>query len=144
VNDGAISREGKFNKVEMGYVPVNYYTFFEKYKVQVQQMSLSRAAFDYWKAIQAQKEGIGSLFQPVTGKVPSNLYEVNKAAAVQGIFHASAVTKRKIYLNNSINKVFLDPSEDCKRPPRQGPVGESCLLAFPGSEATTVQPADWN
>lgn len=143
VNDGQVSRNGKFNKVEVGFVPVNYYTFFEKYRIEIQQMSLSRAAFDYWKAVKSQKEGIGSLFQPITGKIPTNVFETDKKPVVDGIFYASAVTKKQIYLDKNTHRAELYVPKDCMRPPREGAVGESCLLAFPGQFATTVQPADW-
>lgn len=38
-------------------------------------MSLSRQAFDYWRIIQAQKEGATSLFQPPTGKTVTTIFE---------------------------------------------------------------------
>ncbi len=141
VNNGQISANGVYHKVEVGYVPVNYYTFFEKYRVEIQQMSLSRAAFDYWKAIQQQKESVGNLFQPVTGKIPTNLYETGKTMEVQGIFYASAITKKQIYLDKNTNRLDLRVPVDCFA--REGPMGENCLLGFPGSYATNLRPADW-
>ncbi len=143
VNDGQLSKDGKYNKVEVGYVPLNFYTFFEKYRVEIRQMSLSRTAFDYWHAIQLQKEGIGSLFQPITGKIPTNLSEESKTTGIQGIFYASAVTKRQIYLDRNTHPAEVYVPKDCQLPPREGAVGEDCRIAFPGSVSTTVQPADW-
>jgi hypothetical protein len=143
VSDNQISKNGKFVKVEMGYVPVTYYTFFEKYRVEITQMSLSHAAFDYWKAVQSQKEGTNSLFQPVTGKIPTNLFETTGAKGVQGIFYASALTKKQIYLDKNIHHVDVREPVDCKTPPRTGAMGENCRLAFPGSTSTTTRPADW-
>jgi hypothetical protein len=49
VNDLQLSN-GRFEHVDVGTIPINYYTFFEKYRVQVIQMSLSRTAFEYWKS----------------------------------------------------------------------------------------------
>jgi hypothetical protein len=143
VNDGALSASGKFNKVEVGYVPINYYTFFERYRVEVYQMSLSRNSYEYWRAIQKQKEGIGSLFQPVGGRIPTNIFEVHGASSVQGIFYAAAVHKREVYLDKNTHKTFIETPEDCVNPPRKGAAGVSCLLGFPGSESTTVRPVDW-
>ncbi len=143
VNDGEFSKDGKFSKVEVGFVPVNFYTFFEKYRVEIQQMSLSRAAYDYWRAIQKQKEGIGSLFQPASGHIPTNISEINKATSVQGIFFAASVAKRQIYFDQKTYRPYIEPPEDCVSPPRQGAAGVSCLLGFPGSASTTVKPTDW-
>ena len=139
VSDKQVISNGKFTKVYAGYVPVNYYTFHEKYRVQIQQMSLSRAAFDYWRAFRNQKEAAGSIFQPVSGKIPSNLTDTNKGSSVQGIFYASAIKKKQIYLDPRINKVYFMPPVDCSG--REGPVYESCRLAFPFS--TTTKPSDW-
>jgi hypothetical protein len=141
VSDNQISKNGKFVKVEMGYVPINYYTFFEKYRVEIRQMSLSRAAFDYWKVVQSQKEATNSLFQPVTGKVPTNLFETTKGSGVQGIFYAAAITKRQIYLDKTTHKVDIRVPVDCLG--REGAMGEDCSTAFPGSMSTYQQPADW-
>lgn len=143
VNNGEVSREGKFNKVYMGHVPVNYYTFFEKYRVEIIQMSLSRAAFDYWRSVKSQKEAVGSLFQPITGKIPSNLLEKTGSLAVQGIFSASAITKKQIYLGKNTHRAEIYVPKDCMRPPREGAVGEDCLFAFPGQITTRQKPLDW-
>jgi hypothetical protein len=141
VNDAQISKNGMYNKVEVGYVPVNYYTFYEKYRVEVQQMSLSRNAFDYWKAVSAQKLSSGSLFQPITGKIPTNLSDTGHTMEVEGIFFATAITKKQIYLDKNTHRVDIHVPVDCLG--REGPMGESCLLGFQGSYSTNQQPADW-
>jgi len=145
VTDTRLSSNGKFLKVEMGTVPVNFYTFYEKYRVEVVQMSLSRAAFDYWHGIQVQKEGVGSLFQPVTGKIPTNIVNVNGNKSAFGIFYASSVTKKQVYLDQRTARIpEIDiPEDDCNGVLRSGPIGMDCRTAFPGSASTNVKPADW-
>jgi hypothetical protein len=135
--------DGKFNKLEVGYVPVDYYTFYEKYQVKVSQMSLSRNAYDFWLNISQQRQAINSLFQPVTGKVQTNFTENGNPTSVQGIFQASAIKTKIIYLDKTTHEIYTTPPLDCVRPPRAGPMGESCLLGFPGSIATLEQPEDW-
>ncbi len=143
VNDLQVSH-GRFVGVEMGTIPVNFYTFFEKYRVQVIQMSLSSNAHKYWKAIQEQKEAIGSLFQPVTGEIPTNIEGSETDRRVQGIFYASAVAKKTIYLTKNLNKVSVRvPQDDCGGILRDGAIGLDCRIAFPGSYSTTEKPADW-
>ena len=143
VNDLQFSN-GRFVKVEMGTIPVNFYTFFEKYRVQVIQMSLSRNAYNYWEAIEEQKDAIGSLFQPVTGEIPTNIEGSEMSRRVQGIFYASAVTKKTIYLSKNLNKVSVQvPQDKCADRLRDGAIGMDCRLAFPGSYSTTEKPADW-
>ncbi|MEK6780241.1 MAG: DUF4249 domain-containing protein [Bacteroidota bacterium] len=144
VSDLQISASGKFVKVEMGTIPVNFYTFFEKYRVEILQMSLSRVSFDYWKAIESQKDASGSLFQPITGKIPTNIFEKNNAQGVQGIFYASATTKKQIYLDKNTHRVEIYvPLDGCTVPWRAGAIGKDCRIAFPGSTSTTQKPEDW-
>jgi hypothetical protein len=135
--------DGEFNRLEVGYIPVNYYTFYEKYQVKVSQMSLSRNAYDFWLNISQQRQAINSLFQPVTGKVQTNFTENGNPTSVQGIFQASAIRTRIMYLNKNTHRIYVTEPLDCARPPRKGPMGESCLLGFPGSIATLDQPEDW-
>ncbi len=143
VNDLQLSN-GRFVRVDVGTIPVNFYTFFEKYRVQVIQMSLSRNAFDYWKAIESQKDATGSLFQPVTGEIPTNIDNSQTDRGVQGIFYASAVTRKTIYLTKDLNNVSVRVPQDlCNGILRDGAVGLDCRIAFPGSHSTTEKPADW-
>jgi hypothetical protein len=145
VTDTQLSSNGKFINVEMGTVPINFYTFWEKYRVEVQQLSLSRQAFEYWHAIQAQQEGIGSLFQPVGGKIPSNIFEVNNKVKAYGIFYASAISRKQIYLDKNTHRIpeIVIPQDDCEGTLRAGPIGMDCRIAFPGQKSTTTKPDDW-
>lgn len=143
VRTANMQKNGRFNKLEVGYVPVNYYTFFEKYQVKVSQMSMTRRTYDFWLNISQQREAINSLFQPVTGKVQTNFTENGNPTSVQGIFQASAIRTKIIYLDKDTRKITVSVPKDCARPPREGPMGESCLLGFPGSIATLEKPADW-
>ena len=76
VSDNQFVSNGKSKKIEVGYIPLEYFPFQAgKYRVEVQQMSLSKNAFNYWRIIQSQKEGAASLFQPPTGKIRTNIFE---------------------------------------------------------------------
>ena len=141
VNDNQIISQGKYKAIEVGYVPVNFYTFMEKYRVQVEQMSLSENAYRYWKSVKAQKDAINSLFQPITGKIKTNISELSQTMEIQGIFYASAINRRQIYLSQATNKVFVQIPMDCMA--REGAMGQSCLLGFPGFGTSTEPPADW-
>jgi len=141
VSDNQFVSQGSFRNIEVGYVPLEYIPFQKKYRMEVKQMSLSRAAFDYWKTIQSQKEGGSSLFQPPTGKTRTNIFEKNGLAEAQGIFYASSVSLKQTYLTNEqIRGLFLDiPTVSYCAPP--GEIQEDCRLAFPHS--TTTKPPDW-
>jgi hypothetical protein len=136
VNDNTIVLDGSYKDVEVGVVPVEYWVFFDKVKIEVKQMSLSRVAFDYWKIVQDQKEGSTSLFQPAIGKAVSNMFLKNGTEEVQGLFYASAIVKKNIFIDAS--DIPLGPGVIPSAPP---PIPESCLVAFPAS--TLQKPIDW-
>jgi len=135
--------DGQFNDLEIAYIPVDFYTFFEKYQVKVTQMSLSKNTYNFWQDIRAQRDGIESLFQPVTGKIQSNFLEDGVLSEVKGIFQACAIKTKIIYLDKNTHRVYVTVPQDCMRPPREGAMGENCLLGFPGSIVTNQEPEDW-
>jgi hypothetical protein len=160
VSDNYLVAQGQFKKVDMGIIPVEFWYFWDKTLVTVEQLSLSRSTFNYWKTIQDQKEGATSLFQPSTGKAVSNIFLKNGNEDVQGIFYASAISKKTVFLDATkipLGVGVIPPPPGL--PPRYFPkpddppelvalwytppfvVRESCLTAFRNS--TTQQPPDW-
>jgi Domain of unknown function (DUF4249) len=140
VSDNQFVTNGKAKKIEVGYVPLEYFPFQKgKYRAEVKQMSLSRVAFDYWRIIQSQKEGATSLFQPPTGKIKGNIIEKNGVQQPVGIFYASSVKKKQHYLTYGDIKAKFSrtPLWVCE----VGRIAESCILAFPNS--SNKPPADW-
>jgi hypothetical protein len=138
-------RENNGTKViglQVGFVPVNYYTFQDKYRVTVTQMSISKKAFEYWKTVKDQKDGAVSLFQPAFGKTESNIFKQENTGKVVGVFYAAAVTRQKMFIKKETNNAYLlaEVPVDCTG--RAGPAGQSCLFMFPGS--TNIKPADWD
>ncbi len=134
VSDNQFVQGGKFNKVEMGFVPMNEFTFYDKYKVEIEQLSLSKAAFDFWRVIKSQKEGATSLFQPAFGQVKTNIFPTNGGPEVLGIFYAAAKARKTIFINRAAVPVPIpDPAVS---------INEACDQVF--SLASTVKPFDWD
>ena len=77
VSDNQFINGGKFTKINATYVPVNQWTFMYKVHAEVKQFTLSRQAFNFWKALVAQQKATTSLFQPVTGKVKGNFIQIS-------------------------------------------------------------------
>lgn len=102
VSDDQFISGNKFNRVWVGFVPITRKTFYhDQYHVAIQQMSLSRAAFDFWRIVRSQKDGASSLFQPPSGKVRSNIFAKNGTEEVQGIFYATAIHEKSIFIKKS-------------------------------------------
>lgn len=160
VNDNYIISNAEFKKVDMGVIPVEFWYFWEKTMVTVQQLSLSKSAYAYWKTVKDQEEGAQSLFQPSIGKARSNIHLTTGEEEVQGYFFAASIAKKVFflsYLDIPVGPVAIP--EPPALPPRFIPkpddpqslideyytepfvVRESCLLAF--RHSTTEKPADW-
>ena len=142
VSDTRFLSNGMFKNIEVAYIPIEYWPFQVKYRIEVKQMSLSPIAYTYWNAIQAQKEGAASLFQPPTGKVRTNIFEKNGSREAQGLFYASAVSVKQKYLTNAdVKGLYLRlPNRNlCNKDLTLET--ESCVLAYKYS--SNKPPADW-
>src|SRR5262249_47508399 len=99
VSDGQFIESGKFNHVKAAYVPVTGWTFMNKVHAAVHQMSLSRNAFGFWSAVRSQQEAVGSLFQPVTGKIPNNFNQLSgQPGPMYGIFYSTSIVTNSVYI----------------------------------------------
>jgi hypothetical protein len=101
VSDGQLISDNQYKHVKVGEVPINSDTFSDKYMVEVEQMSLSRKSFEFFKLIRAQKEGASSLFQPPSGEINGNLSPVNSNSPVVGLFLATSVKAKHIFIPRS-------------------------------------------
>lgn len=136
ISDSRLINNNQFKNIEVGLVPVEYWTFFEKVQLQVEQISLTPAAYAYWKSIAEQKSGSSSLFQPAIGKVPSNMTIKTGTGGVQGLFSAYSSNKKILFLYPTDIPVGVGAIPGA--PP---PIAESCLSAFPFSK--NEQPVTW-
>lgn len=138
LSDNTIALNGQFKKIEIGYVPLDYWTMFDKTMITAKQLSISQAEFDYWKIVDQQATGGSNLFQPATGKAKSNIIIKNGAEEVLGYFTVAGVSKKVIF----IDRTSVPQGYQTEIPTTlEVPVNESCLDAFKNS--TTQQPADW-
>lgn len=99
LSDGIIQKGGAFTDVEVGYAKFDEWKFeFRKYLVTINQMSLTTQAFEFWKTIRDQKDGITSLFQPSFGKLPTNIHAVNSDKRALGFFYATAIASKTLLI----------------------------------------------
>jgi len=135
VSDGHLIQEGGFVRIKAAYLPITGWTFMYKVHAAVSQMSLSRNAFKFWSAIKSQQEAVGSLFQPVTGRIPNNFVQVSgNTGEIYGLFYATSVTSKAVYITrrdvpnpNYIPEIQLVPNHP--DPPKK------CIDQFPGSSS---------
>lgn len=138
-SDQQLVHDGQFTRVKAGHVPVTANTFMYKVRAQVTQYSLSRQSLAFWKAVQAQAGATTSLFQPITGKVPSNFTQLSgPISLMQGIFYASSFEERSVYITrNDLPNLGVIPKSQ-QSPDFKGP---TCRDYFPYS--TSTRPSWW-
>lgn len=132
LSDMQLISGSQFRNVKVGEVPINSTTFHEKYMVEVDQMSLSRQAFEFFKLMRAQKEGSSSLFQPPSGEIRGNIRAVNNTDPVIGLFYATALQRKSIFIQKTDVPYLLTPIEFITYP---------CYDYF--ENASTTKPAGW-
>jgi len=143
LSEDVVQTDGTYQRIEIGYVPFNQWTFGRgKYMVKVEQMSLSNKAFQFWKILKDQKQGTSSLFQPAFGRTQTNLFSTNSDEQVMGIFYASAVKSKVMFIQSSEAPIKVPPYDF-------DPLSDNCTLwtdcrtlsAFPNGSNTP--PPEW-
>lgn len=98
LSDLQLVEEGKFQNIKVGEVPINRTTFEDKYLVTVQQLSMTRSAFEFFKLVREQKEGAADIFQPIFGEISGNIHGANTNIPAIGIFWASAISEKSRFI----------------------------------------------
>ncbi len=98
LSDSQLISSGKFKNIKVGEVPINNSTFHDRYGIEIEQMSLTRKAFEFFKLVRDQKAGASSLFQPPSGEIRGNIQSTNSDDIVVGIFWATSVRKKSTFI----------------------------------------------
>jgi hypothetical protein len=132
LSDTDLVEAGEFRNLKVAEVPINRLTFYERYQVAIEQMTISKNAYDYFKIIRAQKEGASNLFQPPPGKLTGNIKPVNAKYQIVGLFWGASVNRKTIYIPNT-ELPYGIPRDIIPIP---------CNSDYANS--TNIKPADWN
>jgi hypothetical protein len=133
ISDPRFINENKINHQNVGFIEANVRTFYNKYYLEVEQLSVSQAVYDFWKIIQVQKQNGSNLFQTPPPKTTSNITTTTpNAIPVIGYFSASSVKKHSIMIEQKAvpYPVFTIDT-----------LAISCTQAYKNS--TTKKPAFW-
>ncbi len=130
LSDNSLSQNGQFKKIEVGYVPLDYWLFLDKTMVVVEQLAVSQQEYAYWSAVKRQMVGAADLFQLVNGKVKSNIFAKNGTEEVYGYFSVAGTSKKIITLSkNTIPPEYSNVIPD----PEEKTIPRSCMVAFSNS-----------
>lgn len=138
-NDNAIISDNRhvndlvFNRVLLSKLPASALRFYEKYYMEVEQLSVSERVYEFWKLVDAQEEGTGNLFQPNSIRVRGNISCLTDPdEETLGIFSVSGSIRRSIFIDASMSPFQLEPLPV---------IGLSCLESL--LHGTTEKPPFW-
>ena len=112
LSDGQFVTNQFFQNIKVGEMHINNITFSNRVMIQVDQMSLSKNAFEFYSLLRQQKESTNSLFQPSFGKIKGNVHAVNSGDQPAGLFWATDVRTKVVFLdriNVPYNVPHMDP-----------------------------------
>ena len=136
LSDDQFAQGGQLRTQTAVHIPLDAWTFQHRVHAKVTQFTLSRQAFDFWRAVKDQKTAINSLFQPVTGKVKGNILQISgPPVGVEGLFFAAGVASKSIFIDRG------DVRSGVPIPEPGVAFADSCLKLFP--YATTQEPEYW-
>ncbi len=98
LSDNQFVTDNQFRNVKVGEVAITRNAFHDKFMVQVEQMSLSRTAYDYYQQLRSQIQGSISIFQPPAGEIIGNITATNNESLVVGLFLTTSVDTETIFL----------------------------------------------
>jgi hypothetical protein len=111
--------DNKFNHVPVAQIPVDNDVFYDKYHLEIEQISIPEDVYKFWKLVNIQEESSGNIFQPNVVKIRGNIRCVSDPdEEVFGIFSVSAITKKSISIRRSDIPKRLPPIDtvtyDCR------------------------------
>jgi len=133
VSKNQLVNQSTFNKLDLGIIPVTSMHFFDKYYLEVQQLSLSEEAYDFWNLVEKQQSGSADLFQPNAIKIRGNIENTaDPAEEVLGYFGVSGIASKALYIDVQIIPYTLPDIEIVPFP---------CTQYF--KNPTTKEPLFW-
>jgi Domain of unknown function (DUF4249) len=114
--DEQFSSGDQFKDLEVGFVPISRRTFYNKFRVEVQQMSITSSTFEFWKLVRAQKIGTTDLFQPPGGRITGNIHSVDPNEKPLGIFWAAGINKASIFIEKKNLPYLIQPIDTLVAP----------------------------
>jgi hypothetical protein len=135
-----VNGNGGVNNFKIAFIDANRRTFYEKYHLQVEQLSVSPTIYNFWKRVLVQKSNSSNLFQTPSPKTGGNITasSTNAIPAI-GYFAASSVKTHSISILRSdvpYNVGIIDTiAVSCNR------TYACCTTKYKYS--TTVKPLFW-
>jgi hypothetical protein len=99
ISDSKFINNGRIENYNVAFAEANRRTFYEKYYLEIEQLSVSLNVYSFWEKVKIQKRNSSNLFQTPPPKTGGNIVASSATAiSVIGYFAASAVKKHSIMI----------------------------------------------
>jgi len=133
VSQNSFANEIDFNDQFLGSIPLTPMHFYDKYFIEIEQLSLSEEVYDFWNLVEKQQKGSTDLFQPNAFRIRGNIVcTTDPDEEALGVFSVSGSTVYSQYIDAS--SIPYDPGQPDTVP-------FSCLNYF--KNPTTERPPFW-
>ena len=97
----------------IAFIPNRNEKFYTRYSILVQQIGLSKEAYDYWEILKKNTELTGSLFDPQPSRMPTNIKCTNDPTKeAVGFVSVGKVSEKRIFILNSELNLWPSRNED--------------------------------
>lgn len=132
LSDKSFIPTDEIKKHKVAFIPANKRYFYQKYYIEVEQMSISQIIYDFWKKVEIQKRTSSNLFQTPPPQTSGNIKSLTTGAPdALGYFGASSIKKKGIFIDRMKVPYFLPPDTTAM----------SCQLIYKNS--SNLKPAFW-
>lgn len=109
------------------------------YYLLIEQMSLSREAYNFWKSVDAQANNSGGIFDTAPATIRGNIKNLTDATKpMLGFFQVSAVTQKVAYIQR--NGVGVQPFVELGP---NYPFHPDCAVCVESAYRTAKRPLEW-
>lgn len=144
LSDAIYNTKINYSALPIYRIPLSEWIFMFKIHTEVTQTTLTLNSFQFFKSIKDQRDAVGSLFQPITGKIPNSFKQISGTPKpINGIFFAGGMTSKSMYIapEDVPNQVPVPIVDFAPRGAAPGLGWISCLELFPN--ATNTKPDFW-
>jgi hypothetical protein len=97
----------------IAFIPNRSEKFYTRYSILVQQIGLTKDAYDYWEILRKNTELTGSLFDPQPSKMPTNIKCTNDPTKeAVGYVSVGRVSEKRIFIMNSDLNLWPSRNEE--------------------------------
>jgi hypothetical protein len=135
LSDEKFTGNEKINRNEISFIEATKRNFYDKFFIEVEQLSVSKKLYTFWKAVKKQKQEGSNLFQTPPGEVLGNINTITEGVLPAiGFFSASSIRKKSLMINRKDVPYYLPPIDTLK---------DTCLKIYPKYKATSTNVKPW-